>query len=555
MQTIIILLVMTQLVIAAAAVLGPKMKIPGPLILVMAGIGVSALPFVPDVVINPHIIVLGLLPPLLYASATAVPAMNLRREFTAVNLLSIVLVVVSALVLGALFAWMIPGLGLGWGVALGATLSPTDAVATTIIKGRGVPERVSAMLEGEGLLNDASALIVLRTAIIATSLGFSFWPTVGSFIYAIMVAVLIGRLAARINLAMRRRIHEEAVNTVLSFTTPFIAAIPAELLHASGLVAAVVAGFFIGTQAPRELPPGHRVSDSRNWATLEISLEGVIFLTMGLQLATIIRQVRMESSGLERGLLIALIAFVLTVAVRAVFVTPLLWFSHRRSLREQARQPQIMAMQQELEAGRVPDAIAHRARRWKLPLGERMLGRITRRVRRHLADLDHFSRQPLDRASTVVVIWAGMRGAVTVAAVQLLPDATPHRPLLVFIAFAVAALSLLIQGGSVGMLVAWLFPRGESEAARLVREAERTRIRQLLEQVVAKVERKEDMTAKTYRLAVLSAKRNALLDLRDDGLFSSEELMVAMRDVDIDEMVLELRSEAVENRHSPSVES
>ena len=547
-QTIVILLVITQLVISAAALLAPKLRIPAPLILVTAGIGVSLIPAVPNFVIDPHLITLGLLPPLLYASAKSIPAMYLRRELTAINYLSVVLVVLSALALGALFVWLIPGLDFGWGVALGAILSPTDAVATSIIRGRGVPSRVTVILDGESLLNDASALIVLRTAIVATSLGFSFWPTVGSFALSVMVAVVVGVLAAHLNLAIRQRVREEAVNTILSFTTPFAAAVPAELLHGSGLVAAVVAGVVIGIRAPRVLPPGHRLSDARNWATVEIGLEGVIFLTMGLQLSAIVRQVTSEPAGVERGMGIAVLALVAILAIRAAYVAPLLWGLHRRSQRLQARQAEIVSIQRELEAGRIPDSIGRRAGRWGFDLGERMLRRLLRRARSYLADLDYLARQPLGAPEVAVMTWAGMRGAVTVAAAQLLPASTPHRPLLVFIAFAVATLSLLIQGGSIGWLAARLFPGGENEAGALAREAERHRLQALFDDVSARINREDGVAPKDHRLAVLEAQRAALLDAADEGVFAAEVLERAMRDLDIDELVLELRSGSDEAR-------
>jgi CPA1 family monovalent cation:H+ antiporter len=549
METIVILLVMTLVVISAAATLAPRLRIPAPLILVVAGIGVSLIPGVPNVVIDPQIVLIGLLPPLLYASATSIPAMNVRREFRAISGLSVALVILSALALGALFAWLIPGLGYGWGVALGAILSPTDAVATSIIKGRGVPGRVAVLLDGESLLNDASALILLRTAVAATSLGFSFWPTLGSFALSVGVAVVVGKLAALANLAIRRRMRDEAVNTLLSFTTPFAAAIPAELLHGSGLVAAVVAGFVTGARAPRELPPGHRVSDARNWATIEIGLEGLVFLTMGLQLSTIVRQVATEPTGIERGIGLAVLALVVTLVVRAAYVAGLFASLNRAALRDQARQPEIAALQRELEAGRIPDKIAHRIRRWGFELGERMLRRLVVRGRRLLADLDYLALQPFGRAEGALVVWAGMRGAVTVAAVQLLPPATPHRPLLVFIAFVVAAMSLLLQGGTIGLLVARLFPaRPSGDETLQARASERARIETLLGSAGARVERASGCSDKAHRLAVLSARRHALLDARDDGVFTAEALELALRDVDIDELVLELRSEAVEAR-------
>ncbi len=547
MQTAIVLLVVTQLVIAAAATLAPRLKIPAPLILVFAGICVSLVPAVPDVAIDPNIILIGLLPPLLYASATSVPVVNFRRELIAINGLSVVLVVLSSLALGAALVWLVPGLGFGWGVALGAILSPTDAVAVGIIKGHGVPGRVAVILEGESLLNDASALILLRTAIAATSLGFSFLATLGAFAWSVGVAVTIGLVGARLSLAIRRRIRDEAVNTLLSFTTPFVAAVPAELLHGSGLVAAVVAGFAVGLRAKRELPPGHRVSDARNWATVEIALEGVIFLTMGLQLSSILRKLTTGPVGLERALGISVLVLVVTIAVRGLYVALLLWRLQGRAQREQARQPRVVEMQQALEAGRVPEEVAQQVRRWRMDVGERVLKKLVRRGRRNLADLAYFARQRLGVGEGAVVVWAGMRGAVTVAAAQLLPAATPHRSLLVFIAFAVATLSLLVQGGTIGLLAGRLFPGGASKPEADARDVDLGHIRTLLARAAGRVERRPDTPDKDHRLVVLRAQRIALLDAADDGLFGADALDLALRDLDIDELVLDLRSGVAES--------
>jgi CPA1 family monovalent cation:H+ antiporter len=539
-QTIVILLVATQLVISAAACLAPALRIPAPLFLVVAGICAGFLPFLPKVTIDPHIITLGLLPPLLYASAASIPAVNFRRDFRAINGLSIVLVLANSLVLGALFAQFVPGVTFGWGVALGAIISPTDAVATSIIKGRGVPERVAVMLEGESLLNDATALIILRTAIVATALGFAIWPTLLDFALSIVVSVTVGTIAAHLNLAIRRRVREDAVNTMLSFTAPFVAAVPAELLHGSGLIAAVISGLVVGARAPRVLPPGHRVSDKRTWATVQLCLEGVVFLTMGLQLPTIIERLGSEPAVLGLGLSVAPLVLAVLLAVRAAYVTLLLQTLRWQARYGRTRQPLIVAMQQELEAGRIPEELARRVGgSWRT---DDLLRRLVNRGRRRLAELDYLTRQPLGWAETTLVVWAGMRGAVTVAAAQLLPEATPHRPLLIFIAFAVASLSLVLQGGTVGLLIAFLFTAGESEEIADRRRAELDRIESLIEHVGENVPRKKDISPKAYRLSVLAAQRNALLDARDDGVFSAEALDLALRDVDIDELVLELRT-------------
>src|SRR5699024_322683 len=136
-------------------------------------------------------ILAGVLPPLLYSAAASMPSLDFRREFTAIGSLSVVLVLVSTLVTGLFFTWAIPGLSLAWGIALGAIVSPTDAVATSIVKKTGVSPRVVTMLEGEGLLNDATALVLLRSAIAATAATVSLGGVAGSFLAALAVAIIV----------------------------------------------------------------------------------------------------------------------------------------------------------------------------------------------------------------------------------------------------------------------------------------------------------------------------------------------------------------------------
>src|SRR3954469_5150705 len=146
------IVVLGLLAIAAAAVFGPRLGVAAPLLLVVVGIGVSLLPFVPAIEIEPHWILAGVLPPLLYSASVSMPTMDFRREFTAISGLAVILVVASAVLLGLLFSWLIPGLGLPVGIALGAIVSPTDAVAVSIVRRVGVSPRIVAVLEGEGLL-------------------------------------------------------------------------------------------------------------------------------------------------------------------------------------------------------------------------------------------------------------------------------------------------------------------------------------------------------------------------------------------------------------------
>ncbi|MGJ6980833.1 cation:proton antiporter [Aestuariimicrobium soli] len=460
MVELLVLVVAALLVIAGATLLGPRFGVASPLLLVVVGVAASFLEVFADVHIDPEWVLAGLLPPLLYSSAVSMPSMNFRREFGAISGLSVVLVVVCSLGLGLLFWRLLPEVGFAWGVALGAILSPTDAVATSIVKGTTVSKRVIALLEGESLLNDATALVLLRTAIVATAATFSFWGAVGSFVWSVVVALVIGLAVGFGNLAVRSRVTNPAVNTVLSFTVPFLASIPADLLQASGLVAAVVAGLVTGRRAPRTLPPQHRSSDSQNWHTLELVLEGIVFLTMGLQLKSVVEAVHHEHAGLGMALGLAALALVVTVVVRAAYVAPLLAVLAASARRVVGMRPRMEHLHERLQTpeGRQRAVDRLNDRRGRGPASRRVthegdLDRFTTRIRRSLADIDYFLGAPLGWREGLVVVWAGMRGAVTVAAAQTLPDDTPQRSVLVLIAFAVATGSLLVQGGTVGWLL------------------------------------------------------------------------------------------------------
>jgi monovalent cation/hydrogen antiporter len=559
---LLVVLIVGLAVIAASAVLGPRIGIASPLVLVAVGVAASLLPFVPTVQIEPEWILDGVLPPLLFSSAVSMPSMNFRREFGAISGLSVILVVASALVLGVFFAAVIPGLGFAWGVALGAIVSPTDAVATSIIKGTSVSKRVVAMLDGESLLNDATALVLLRTAIFASAVGFSFWGAVGTFAYSVAVAVAIGGAVGVLNLLVRHRISDPTVNTVISFAIPFAAAVPTEALGASGLVAAVVAGLVTGVRAPRDLSPRNRLSESQNWRTAELVLEGVVFLTMGLQIQTIITAVEDEHSGVGLAVLIAAGALLLTILVRAAYVVPLLFLSATGSRRGTTMQPRLQGMQERMATPEGQAKALERMQQGRKNADERDLQRFMTRIRRGIADIDYFVREPLGWREGSAVVWAGMRGAVTVAAAQTLPTdgSVPDRPVLVLIAFSVAALSLLVQGGSIGPLMSWLAPKKDPDAVDPVADAERTRLMQLLRETAdaipapsnvsdlqdyqsqdAATVRTKLASAKEHRLAILTAQRNALLDARDDGTFDADVLAYVLANLDAEQIALEMR--------------
>ncbi|WP_285113916.1 sodium:proton antiporter [Leifsonia sp. fls2-241-R2A-40a] len=622
MEVGLVIGVLAVLTIAAATTIGPKLGIASPLILVAVGILVSLLPFVPALELQPEWIIAGVLPPLLYSASVSMPAMNFRREFGAIGGLSVLLVIVSSVLLGLFFAWVIPGLGLAWGVALGAIVSPTDAVATGIVKRAGVSPRVVAILEGESLLNDATALVLLRAAIAAAAAAsFTLGAVTLSFVYSVVVAIVFGGVVGWLNLRVRARVKDATVNTVISFTVPFLASIPAEALGASGLVAAVVAGLVTGSRAPRVLSPEHRLSDAQNWRTVELILEGLIFLTMGLELFGILQKVQNDHSGVAPAIGVAAGALVLTILVRAGFVAPLLALLARRSRRRQNMRPQLQQLQEHLtdpealqrgiaarlagtgqraltpadteadesgagsgmdvpaegdvppdvdaaaavvamdpllgprgEGPRITPKQAERRRRRLIRRGIPTVENLTRfgtRLRRVIADIEYFTGAPLGWREGTIVIWAGMRGAVTVAAAQSLPSTTPGRSVLVLIAFLVAAGSLLLQGGTLGLVLKAVKPSRADPAAE---RDERRRLMELLYEAGKSVpqpkttERTAEAFAehKSARLARLRAQRAALLDARDDGTFSADVLAGALSNLDADEISIDLKGDPTE---------
>jgi NhaP-type Na+/H+ or K+/H+ antiporter len=535
--------------IAGATLLAPRLGIAAPLVLVAVGVAASFLPTFGSTEIDPEWILAGVLPPLLYSSAVSMPTMNFRREFGAISGLSVLLVIGSSLVLGVFFMLVIPGLGFAWGVALGAIISPTDAVATSIVKQTSVSKRVVAILEGESLLNDATALVLLRTAIVAVAASFSFWGAVGSFAFSVVVAAAIGWLVGWLNLELRKRVKDATVNTVISFTVPFLASVPAELLGASGLVAAVVAGLITGILAPRDLSPQNRLSDAQNWRTVELVLEGAVFLTMGLQITSIVTAVQEDHAGVGPAVLIAVGALVLVVLVRAAYVAPLLAVLAGLGRRHERLQPRLLDMQQKLATPEGTKEAFERVNQGRRPATARQLEFFARRVVKAVADITYFRNAPLGWREGTAVVWAGMRGAVTVAAAQTLPIDTPQRSVLVLIAFAVAVLSLLLQGGTIGPLLRWIAPRVDQTAIDEQTNAERTRLMQLMRasgETVGQAPEAEPsldgfMATKRHELAVLEAQRAALLDARDHGTFDADVLAYAMEILDASQIALEMR--------------
>lgn len=439
----------------------------------VTGVIDSFLPWAPRVEVDPEIILSGVLPPLLYSSAVSMPSMDFRR----ISALSVILVVLSAVAVGVVLSWLIPGLGLPAGIALGAIVSPTDAVATSIARHLGVPSGVVTVLEGESLLNDATALVLLRAAIAATAGTVSVGGIALQFAFSVIVAVVIGVLVGAVNLRIRRALRNPAASTAISFVVPFAASIPAEALGASGLVAAVAAGLITGSGLARYLRPQDRNADEQNWRTIELLLEGGIFLLMGLQVHGLLTDLRHGGGALRTAVLLGAAVAGVVILVRALHVTALLLGLGSQVRRRQAKPPPTSPGKSATGSFLVSGVFSS---------GER-----------------------------AVIIWAGMRGAVTVAAAQTLSDNTPHRALLILIAFVVAAGTLLLQADTLPTLVKALRLTGSDPA--LV-EAERARLLATINEAGASVLENPGLqrpNGDTYDPALVRMVRGRILQAAD----------------------------------------
>lgn len=559
------LAVVAVVTIVAVARFANKLRVAAPLILVLVGLALSYLPFVPDVEVKPEWILAGVLPPLLYSAAVNVPLVDFRRNLKAISGLSVVLVVVSSVVIGLILSTILPDLSLAAGIALGAVVSPTDAVAATSIGKRlGMPSRLVSVLEGESLVNDASALVLLRSAIAATAGTVSLWGVLGDFAYAVSLAVVIGVLVGFITVRVRARLGDPVLTTVISFAVPFIAYLPAEHFHASGVLSVVVAGLYTGHQSAKRFTAQDRISERINWRTAQFLLENGVFLVMGLELEAIVSQVEQDDLGIWSSIGLGLLTTVTLIVLRIVFVGFLVWSLRRDEREALSHRPRLDEFTARLDDRTSDD-----------PRFAKRKAAVSRSLARRTADLDFLEREGLGWRGGSVLAWAGMRGVVTIAAAQSLPLTTPYRAELVLIAFTVAIVTLLLQGGTLPLVIRLSRVGGtdedaaRTELANLVAEISSTGVAALDDpelrtdgnrpfdaEVVDRVRagsliRVESAAEQTdagvgpheqyrqLRRRVLDAERDALLDARAAGSYSSEVLAKAQRMLDLEESRLD----------------
>jgi Na+/H+ antiporter len=399
---LVVTLVSLVAVVLATTAVCSRLDLSTPLTLIVVGIIGSYLPFVPDVELHPEVVLLGLLPPLLYAASLQTSLVDFNANRRSILLLSVGLVAFTASGIAVLVHALLPGLGWAPAFAIGAVVAPPDAIAATAIGRRiGLPRRVVTILEGESLLNDATALVTLNTAAtIATGATVAWYVVARDFALAAGGGLLIG-LVFFVGIGLiRKHVTDPVFDSGLSFVTPFAAYITAEEIHASGVVSVVVAGLLLGHKSPILQTAQSRIAERMNWRSIAFLLESSVFLLIGLQARSIIADASDDDLSGGR------IALICGLTLLAVIVLRLVWVFMARYL--------IVRPGPDGQTGLRPP--------WTYTL---LLG------------------------------WSGMRGVVTLAAAFVIPTSIEHREVLLLIAFTVAAGTLFIQG----MSLPWLARR------------------------------------------------------------------------------------------------
>jgi Na+/H+ antiporter len=396
-EPIFLLLLLCVVVLATIA---KRFKTPYPIVLVIAGLFLSLIPRVPHIELNPDVVFLLFLPPLLFAAAFQTSWRDFRYNLSSITLLALGLVVFT--VYGVAFAthWILPDFTRPLGLVLGAVVCTTDAIAATSIARRfGLPSRMTNVIEGESLVNDASGLLALQfaVAIVVTGHVPPFHQRVSLFIYLVVSSLVIGLLLAKVVAMLVAKIDDAPVEITISIITPYFAYLTAESLHSSGVLATVACGMYLGHQSSMYFSTRARLQGAAVWETLSFVLNGIVFILIGLQLPYILSQIRDLSLG--RLIFIGVLVSAVVIILRLLWMYPGAWAST-----------------------------------W-----------IRTRIQ-HQSD-------PLPSARQIFIVgWTGMRGVVALAAAISLPKTLangspfPQRNVIIFLTFCVIFVTLVLQG-------------------------------------------------------------------------------------------------------------
>ena len=441
-ETVLMLVLAAVAVLVAVRWFAERSGLPAAALLTLIGIVYALLPG-PNIELDPDLVLMLVIPPLLYSAALDASLMAIRRNLHTVVSLSVLLVLATALLIGTGFALWVPGATMAAGLALGAAVAPPDPVAALSVGRRvGLPPRLITLIQGEGLLNDATALTLLSVAVAAAEGdGFSAPAAFAQFVLAAVGGVAAGVAVAYGVRPLRRVRRDPLSSNAISLATPFVAYLLAESVHVSGVLAVVVAGLIIGHHNPYWASGASRLQTAAVWRLVDFLLEGLVFLLIGQQLPTVIRNLNEYSP--------ATIVSAVAITLGVVLLLRPLWLLLTESLPQQLH---MRLGDQDLDGDEGNDS----------------------RLRASLPDAARAHTRRLTVREIVVLSWAGTRGVISLAAIFTLPLLTsdgqnfPDRDLLLFCTFAVVLVTLVVQGLTFAPLVRALGLRAnQADEARL----------------------------------------------------------------------------------------
>lgn len=541
MENFKIVIFILAVLISLSAII-EKIRLPHPVFFVAAGLGIGFIPVLPDLALNPDVVFLVFLPPLLYDAAFRTSWHDFKSDIRPIFALAVSLVFFTTIAVAITTYYFIPGFSWPLAFLLGAIISPPDAVAASgIIKGLGLNKRVITILEGESLLNDASALIAYRYALIAiTTGGFVFWQAGLQFLLVAGGGILIGIAVGYILVFAHKKMHSNPLaQTSLTLLTPFLSYLSAEQMHASGILSVVSTGLIISWRSPEIFLYQARMGARVVWDTLIFLLNGFVFILIGMQLPGILKQ-------LSKYTLMELIGYGLLVSMVTVLVRIIWVFAGAYSIRT-FKSKKISAS--------TSLSKAENETTWK---------------------------------NVLIISWTGTRGIISLAAALALPftlangDLFPQRALILFLCFVVIFVTLVLQGLSLPLLVRWLRVKPMHNEDMELKELQLYIANSTLDFIdnelaanihapsMQQLKKKYEKTAgqltshiHTHRqqhtgdegsslpltsiqeaqIAIGKFQRELLLKLHKEGLFSGNSIKQAERNMDIDDLQF--------NRHLP----
>ena len=535
------IIIFIMVILIGLSAVADKIKLPYPILLVGVGLLIGITPKLPILEINPEIIFLIFLPPLLYDAAFKTSWHDFKTAIRPISTLAISLVFFTTFSVAAAAHFLVPGFSWPLAFVLGAIVSPPDAVAATgITKGLGLNKRVITILEGESLLNDASALIAYRYAVAAVTTGvFVFWKAGLEFLLVAGGGIIIGIIIGFIFIQIHKKItHNAVVETSLTLLAPYIAYLSAERIHVSGVLSVVCAGLLLTWRAPEIFSYQTRMRTGVVWDTIIFLLNGIVFILIGLQLPVIMNEIKGHSilSLLGYGLLISLV----TIIVRIVWVIFGVYSQ------------KIFSFKKKSEA---------------------------------TADEKSESEtNQIDWKNVLIVAWTGTRGVVSLATALALPltlndgSIFPKRHIILFLAFVVIFVTLVVQGLTLPLLIKILGVQKKKTFHKEDKELELTLAHQVVdfveksfpvalepkiqEQVIRKynlsieklhkeitqIDRKKKLVKSEITTSVLQLllvqleivrfQRELLLKFHKEGSFSDDAIRYSERELDIEELRL-----------------